>query len=276
MECGFWSSDCGVRKSGGQSTLAAAFALQWRDDEALDFRRAFILSKICLKMSVSSDPKVLSGSGIIPPADSAALLDGSEPRDPSLGLLLVLSGPSGVGKDTVWQTAAPMLPSFTKAITCTTRAQRPGEEHGVDYFFVSDEEFDHMLRENQLLEHATVHGNRYGVPQAPVFERITEGKDVVCVIDVQGAMKIRGVFPTCLLVFLRPPKGREEEVLKSRMKGRAPLSDEELSRRIETAYQELAQSQLYDYEIINEDLPQTATQLRDIVLREKKKWVRTH
>jgi len=234
-----------------------------------DFPRILILGMICLKMSVSTKSKV-------PSSDEAAIVDGSAPRDPALGLLLVLSGPSGVGKDTVWQAAAPMLPSFAKATTCTTRAQRPGEENGVHYFFVSDEEFDQMLREDQLLEHATVHGNRYGVPAGPLFERINNGQDVVCVIDVQGAMKIRALFPTCLLVFLRPPKGREEEVLKSRIKSRAPLSDEELARRMETAYQELAQSQLYDYEIINEELPLTAAQLRDIVLHEKKKWARTH
>ncbi|MDF2440439.1 MAG: guanylate kinase, partial [Abditibacteriota bacterium] len=233
-----------------------------------------ILSMICLKMSVSSQVKVPSSA--MPPLDGVAPFEGSVPNDPPLGLLLVLSGPSGVGKDTVWQATAPMLPSFAKATTCTTRAQRPGEEHGVHYLFVSDEEFDRMIREQELLEHATVHGNRYGVPAGPLFERINAGQDVVCVIDVQGAMKIRALFPTCLLVFLRPPKGREEEVLKSRMKNRAPVSDEELSRRIETAYQELAQSQLYDYEIVNEELPHTADQLRDIVLREKKKWVRTH
>ena len=196
--------------------------------------------------------------------------------DTPLGMLLVLSGPSGVGKDTIWKATADMLPSFRKAVTCTTREQRPGEENGVHYYFVPHEEFDRLISDDQLLEWAEVHGNRYGVPAGPVFERINSGEDVVCVIDVQGAMKMRGLFPTCLLVFLRPPKGREEEVLKSRIKSRAPLSDEELARRMETAYQELAQSQLYDYEIINEELPQTATQLRDIVLREKKKWARTH
>jgi guanylate kinase len=193
-----------------------------------------------------------------------------------LGMLLVLSGPSGVGKDTIWKATAAMLPTFAKAITCTTREQRPGEENGVHYYFVTDEEFEHMIREDQLLEWAEVHGNRYGVPQGPVFERINNGEDVVCVIDVQGAMRMRGIFPTCLLVFLRPPKGREEEVLKTRMANRAPLSEEEMHRRMQTAYNELAQSQLYDYEIINEDIEHTAEQLRDIVLREKQKWVRAH
>jgi guanylate kinase len=196
--------------------------------------------------------------------------------DAPLGMLLVLSGPSGVGKDTIWKATADMLPSFRKAVTCTTREQRPGEENGVHYYFVPHEEFDRLISDDQLLEWAEVHGNRYGVPAGPVFERINSGEDVVCVIDVQGAMKMRGLFPTCLLVFLRPPKGREEEILTSRMKSRAPLTEDEMHRRMQTATWELAQSQLYDYEIVNDDINQTAEQLRDIVLREKQKWVRAH
>jgi guanylate kinase len=89
-------------------------------------------------------------------------------------------------------------------------------------------------------------------------------------------MKMRGLFPTCLLVFLRPPKGREEEILTSRMKNRAPLTEDEMHRRMQTATWELAQSQLYDYEIVNDDINHTAEQLRDLVLREKQKWVRAH
>src|SRR5687768_13674708 len=104
-----------------------------------------------------------------------------------LGVLLVLSGPSGVGKDTVWKAARSCLPSFAKATTCTTRARRPGEEEGVHYFFVSDEEFDHMIAGHQLLEWAHVHDNRYGVPMTSVLNRLERGEDVVCVIDVQGA-----------------------------------------------------------------------------------------
>jgi guanylate kinase len=209
-----------------------------------------------------------------PCADEAA-----EPQS-SLGMLLVLSGPSGVGKDTVWKATQEMLPSFCKAITCTTRARREGEEEGVHYLFVSDEEFDRLIAQNQLLEWAQVHGNRYGVPAAPVLERITAGHDVVCVIDVQGAMAVRGRFPMCLLVFLRPPRsqetGSETDTLVQRLKGRSPVSEEELHRRLETATQELAQSQIYDHQIVNDDLEQTAMQLRDIVLREKKRWQRNH
>jgi guanylate kinase len=197
-------------------------------------------------------------------------------------MLLVLSGPSGVGKDTVWKAAAPHLPSFCKAITCTTRARREHEREGIDYYFVSNEEFDRLIAQDELLEWAEVHGNRYGVPAAPVLARREEGRDVACVIDVQGAMKVRGLFPagSCLLVFLRPPKSAatnsETDTLVERIKNRAPLSSEELSRRIQTAAWELAQSQMYDHDIVNDNLAETVTTLRDIVLREKKRWQRNH
>ncbi len=199
----------------------------------------------------------------------------------SLGMLLVLSGPSGVGKDTVWKTVAPLLPSFCKAITCTTRARREHEVEGEHYYFVSNEEFDRLIAHDELLEWAEVHsnGNRYGVPAQPVLDRLTEGKDVVCVIDVQGAMALRGRFPMCLLVFLRPPlsqAGSETDTLAERIKNRAPISPEELDKRMKTAARELAQSQLYDHAIVNDDLQATALQLRDIVLREKKRWQRNH
>lgn len=201
------------------------------------------------------------------------------PPDASLGLLLVLSGPSGVGKDTVWKAVAPMLPSFCKAITCTTRARREHEVEGEDYYFVSDDEFDRLIAQDELLEWAQVHGNRYGVPAQPVLDRLSEGRDVVCVIDVQGAMAVRGRFPMCLLVFLRPPASEaasETDTLAERIKSRAPISPEELSKRMETAARELAQSQLYDHALVNDDLEETARSLRDIVLREKKRWGRNH
>ncbi len=204
--------------------------------------------------------------------------DNGQPKV-SLGLLLVISGPSGVGKDTVWQTAAPMLPSFCKAITCTTRAQREHEVEGVDYYFVSDEEFDRLIREDQLLEWAEVHGNRYGVPAVPVLERLNDGHDVVCVIDVQGAIAVRGRWPMSLLIFLRPPSDEsntEAQTLAHRLRQRAPLDEAELKLRLKTAAWELAQTQLYDHAIVNEKVEDTARELSEIVLREKKRWTRTH
>jgi guanylate kinase len=187
------------------------------------------------------------------------------------GLLLVLSGPAGVGKDTVWKTAAPCLPTFAKATTCTTRAQRPGEEHGIHYFFVSNEAFDSMIAAGELLEWAWVHGNRYGVPVSSVMSRLQAGSDVICVIDVQGALKIREICPESLLVFLKPPVGRETEVLKQRIQKRGAEDDAQIAKRLETASWELTQTSLYDFEIVNDEVEHTAQQLCELVEDEKRK-----
>ena len=187
------------------------------------------------------------------------------------GLLLVLSGPAGVGKDTVWREAHGCLPTFAKATTCTTRAPRAGEEEGVAYFFVSDHEFDRLIRENLLLEWALVHGNRYGVPVSSVNARLESGLDVVCVIDVQGALKIRALHDDALLVFLKPPPGREVEVLEKRIASRGAENEVETARRLETAQWELGQTEKYDYEIVNDEVENAAQQLCEIIAREKQR-----
>lgn len=185
-----------------------------------------------------------------------------------LGMLLVLSGPAGVGKDTVWEYASKCLTSFQKALTCTTRKRREHEVEGIDYHFVSDEEFDAMIRNDQLLEWAEVHGNRYGVPAASVLNRLNDGEDVICVIDVQGACRIRGLFPNALLVFLQPPNA-DPEVLKKRIEERGGATEAEILLRLKTAQWELTQTEVYDYLIVNEDIQRAADELCEIVEREK-------
>ena len=187
------------------------------------------------------------------------------------GFLLVISGPAGVGKDTVWKAASAKLPTFRKALTCTTRPRRAGEEEGVHYHFVGDEEFDRMIHADELLEWAFVHGHRYGVPWNSVVGRLTEGQDVVCVIDVQGAQRIRGIFPTALLVFITPPAGREEDVLKERIVERGGADEAEIATRIRTAFWELTHIPLYDHQIVNDEVERAAEELRTIVLQEKEK-----
>jgi len=163
------------------------------------------------------------------------------------GMVLVISGPSGVGKDTVWKAASPCLPTFERAVTCTTRERRPGEVEGVNYHYVSDTEFDRMIRDDELVEWAQVHGNRYGVPKSSIFVRADAGDDVVCVIDVQGALKVRALFANSLLVFIAPPPGRETEVLQERIEARSPVDQDEMTRRLNTAAWELGQVGHYDF-----------------------------
>ena len=187
-----------------------------------------------------------------------------------LGVLLVLSGPAGVGKDTVWKTAAECLTGFEKALTCTTRARREHEIEGTHYHFVSNEEFDAMIRGDQLLEWAEVHGNRYGVPAASVLNRLNSGGDVICVIDVQGACRIRGLFPNALLVFLQPPDSNPE-VLKQRIEERGGASEAEIALRLKTAQWELTQTEIYDFQIVNKNIAIAAAELCEVIAKEKAK-----
>ncbi len=192
----------------------------------------------------------------------------SENRE--LGLILVISGPSGVGKDTVWHAAETCLPSFARAITCTTRPRRPGEIEGVSYYFVSDAEFDRMILDNELIEWAIVHKkHRYGVPERSIFNRINNGQDVVCIIEVQGAIRIRRLFPSATLVFIKPPQGRENEVLVERIQGRSPVAPTELANRLQTASWEMTQVQLYDYQIENDEIERAARELCKVIEAEK-------
>ena len=188
-----------------------------------------------------------------------------------LGVVLVISGPSGVGKDTVWKCAAPCLKTFARAITCTTRTRREHEVEGRDYYFVSHEEFARMIADDELIEHAEVHGNFYGVPYRSIFDRITNGLDVVCVIDVQGALVIRRLIPSAVLVFIKPPAGFENETLTQRIQNRSAVDPSELATRLQTASWEMSQVQLYDYQIVNDNLERAAQDLCEVIEKEKAK-----
>lgn len=187
----------------------------------------------------------------------------------ALGMVLVISGPSGVGKDTVWKTAHPCLPTFERVITCTTRTRRPHEVEGVNYYFVDHDRFMVMIRDNELIEFAQVHGNWYGVPSSSIFKRISAGLDVTCVIDVQGAQKIREQYPDAFLVFIKPPPGREMEILTERITGRDAVDEQELNTRLQTATREMELVELYDATIVNDDLERASQELCDLIAQEK-------
>jgi guanylate kinase len=211
-----------------------------------------------------------SSTATKPPAPSTVSRIAEDESDATgTGLLLVLSGPSGVGKDTVWKHAAQCLPTFRKAVTCTTRARREGEEHGVNYFFYTDAEFDRLIHEDKLLEWAHVHGFRYGVPAGPVLESLNNGNDVICVIDVQGAQRVKSLFPTAILVFLTPP---EVTVLEQRIIDRDNEIDrKELQDRLARVQWEMEHIPLYDHTIVNDTVEHAAKELCEVVAREKKK-----
>lgn len=164
--------------------------------------------------------------------------------------LTVLAGPTAVGKGTVVSYIKEHFPEIRHSISATTRPARPGERDAHDYYFVSDETFDRMLAQDELLEWAEVHQRyRYGTPRAPIEEALEQGEHVMLEIDLQGARQIRGRMPNARLVFLAPPSWDE---LVNRLVGRGTESEEERLRRLETAKTELAAADEFDVVIVND------------------------
>ena len=165
-------------------------------------------------------------------------------------LLIVISGPSGVGKDTVLQRMKERGLPMHFVVTATTRPQREGEIQGVDYFFVTREQFAEMIENNELLEYAIVYEDYKGIPKSHVRDAFDSGTDVVMRLDVQGAETIRKLYPQALLIFLST---RSEQELVSRLEARKTETAENLKLRIATARQELRRVDMFDYYVINAD-----------------------
>lgn len=207
----------------------------------------------------------------VPTPDSAAF---------TRGILFILSGPSGVGKDTILRHALPKLGTIRTSISVTTRPPRPGEVHGVDYFFVAPDEFAVMLERNEFLEHAGVHGYFYGTPRKWVEEELRTGMDVVLEIDVQGAVQVRRLFPQAILIFLAPPSWREltrrllrrldhDRKLAHDIGARQAEDEATIRRRLMNARDELSRVNQYEYLIINDKLPEATDQFCAIVTAER-------
>lgn len=165
-------------------------------------------------------------------------------------LLIVISGPSGVGKDTIMLRMQERGMPFHFVVTATTRAKRENEVHGVDYFFVSKEEFARMIEQDELIEYAIVYSDYKGIPKQQVRQALASGQDVVMRLDVQGAETVRRLAPEALLIFLTT---ESEEELVRRLKTRKTETPDELALRIATARQELKRVAAFDYVIINHD-----------------------
>ena len=183
-----------------------------------------------------------------------------------LGLLIVISGPSGTGKGTICKALLQQRPDIFYSISATTRSPRNGEQDGVSYYFKSKEEFEEMLARDEFLEWARVYDNYYGTPKVPVAEAIAAGKDVILEIDVQGAMKVKEKAPEGVYVFIVPPS---LEVLRSRIVGRATDSMETINKRMDKALGELSKLYEYNYVVINDDLAQAVNKVECIIEAEK-------
>lgn len=179
------------------------------------------------------------------------------------GLLIVFSGPSGVGKGTVRQEIFSTPDhKFEYSVSMTTRAQRPGEVDGKDYFFRSREEFEELIRNGQMLEYAEYVGNYYGTPLTYVNETLDKGIDVFLEIEVQGALQVKKKVPDAVFIFLTPPDLNE---LQERLVGRGTDSEEVIAQRIKRAREEIALMSEYDYAIVNDEVPLAAERVKRVI-----------
>ncbi|MBQ7536132.1 MAG: guanylate kinase [Stomatobaculum sp.] len=179
------------------------------------------------------------------------------------GLLVVLSGFSGAGKGTLVKELLRRYPEeYALSVSATTRQPRAGETDGTDYFFVTKERFEELIRTNGLVEYACYVGNYYGTPREYVDRQRTLGKDVLLEIEIQGALKIRETYPEAILIFIAPP---DADTLAARLSGRGTETSEQIAGRLHRAAEESRCMQDYDYLLINDDLDRTVERLHDLI-----------
>lgn len=181
------------------------------------------------------------------------------------GILFILSGPSGVGKGTVRQRLFEQETHLKYSVSATTREKRDGEQEGIDYFYTTKEQFEAMIQNGELLEHAKYVENYYGTPRAYVKEQLEKGNDVFLEIEVQGALQVKENFPEGVFIFLFPPSLEE---LKNRIIGRGTESDELVRNRLKEAEKEIRMMSEYDYVVVNDDVDQAVQKVKAIITSE--------
>ena len=182
-------------------------------------------------------------------------------------MIVVLAGPAGVGKGSIVSGLLSSRSDFVLSVSATTREPRESEADGVQYYFVSEEQFDRMIEDRQMLEWAWVFGlNRYGTPKKPVDKLQAAGKTVILEIDLDGARQIRKTAPDAVQIFIAPPSFDE---LEQRLRGRGTETEEQLSARLETAKEELRSQNEFDQVFINDELDKTTHEVLDYILRRK-------
>ena len=181
------------------------------------------------------------------------------------GILYVISGPSGAGKGTVMQHFLPKHPDVFYSISATTRAPRPGETDGVNYYFMQKEAFKKLREEGGFLEHATFCGNAYGTPKKAVMDKLEQGTDVILEIEVQGALQVMETYPEGIFVFIVPPSMEE---LRRRLTGRNTETPEKIEERLTRAKEEISVAEKYTYIIVNDIAEVAAQELEAIMASE--------
>lgn len=187
------------------------------------------------------------------------------------GLLLVVSAPSGGGKGTIMKELFAQNENLRMSVSATTRAPRPGEEHGKHYYFLSNDEFERMIKEEKLLEYAGYVDHYYGTPKGPVDDWLKEGRDVVLEIEVQGGAQVKKLRPDCVSIFITPPSMK---VLEERLRGRGTEDEATLQKRLEAAREELPHATEYDYIVCNDRVEDAVDDILAILRAEKRKYSR--
>ena len=182
------------------------------------------------------------------------------------GILIVISGPSATGKGTVCKSLMEVNPNLEYSTSVTTREPRKGEKEGINYFFRTPEEFQQMIRQDELLEWAEVYGNFYGTPRSHVQAYLASGKDIVLEIDTQGALQVKSRFPQGVFIFLMPPSLEE---LACRIQKRGSETPEAMERRLKSARLEIGSAFQYNYLVVNDDVDQAVFQIQQILAAEK-------
>lgn len=183
------------------------------------------------------------------------------------GLLIVISGPSGVGKGTICKALMEKnINNVELSVSATTRKPRNGEVEGINYYFKSEYEFEEMIKHRQLLEYAKVYDNYYGTPRDYVLDKLKEGTDIILEIDTQGAMEVKRNFKEGIFIFIMPPSFHE---LKKRIINRGTESEGDIKKRLRCAFEEVQQTNNYDYIVINDDIHKAVEKITCIIHAEK-------
>lgn len=187
------------------------------------------------------------------------------------GLLIVFSGPSGAGKDTILKKLLEVNQNIKLSISATTRSPRTGEQDGVDYHFLTREKFLSLIEKDEVLEHAEYCGNFYGTPSAPIENWMNSGNDVILEIEVQGGAQIKKKRPDCVSIFILPPSVFE---LEHRLRTRNTEDEETIQKRLHAAREEIKQAKNYDYVVINDTIENAVNSINTIISAEKHRYIR--
>lgn len=188
-------------------------------------------------------------------------------KEKSKGLLIVVSGPSGAGKDTICNKVVEDMKDTKISVSMTSREPRGKEVDGVDYFFISKEEFEERIKNDEFLEYAIVHNNQYyGTPKTKIEEELNNGKNIILVIDIQGALKIKEIVKEALFIFIMPPSMKE---LKDRLIKRNTETKDKIIERFKTAYNEINEFKKYNYVVVNDKIDKAVEKVKSIITAEK-------